>query len=443
MTARGMIERSVEVETSTPDEAEIYYAGLDAELAVKKDFKFSTFDEVLNYFGYFGLTGAKVEKLDSWTLMDPGALAAAGGPVFQTAVQAVPLRPRDVLASRFFAPKITDVSITPVTHGWRKVVRLKARSGSDADIKRLDSAWLLFNVFSNGADPFKEDSLNNQVMLVRGDKSPLRHPLYWLVFDRVSGGKGERIGYLNASFDARVNEVKEQAKKNGVVTDGRYYVPNACAHCHGGLLKKANPLDVEIPDYAAAKLNYLDTDHWFDRTKDDFQDLPQGTQVLMDSGPNRDAFGVIRWLNEEVRDQNNSAKGGPGSFQLRAVDKWLELHQSNENSIEMFTRGISASGKQWDLNDPIDKQLLPILSRYCFRCHSSVAYHVMDKKAVFDKAPGMIGRLKADAGDKRSMPQDRDMRSPGAAAKDRECLLKLLDVVAGNTSGQVQCPKVP
>src|SRR6185503_11091373 len=58
--------------------------------------------------------------------------------------------PDNILASAFFAPKITDVSVPPgeeINVGWRKVIRLKAVPGLNADKSGIASAFFLFNKF--------------------------------------------------------------------------------------------------------------------------------------------------------------------------------------------------------------------------------------------------------------------------------------------------------
>jgi hypothetical protein len=452
MTEAGFVPRAAPVDPGSETEAVAYYDKLDAELGPQPGFTFDSFDTVLAYLGYPELTGFDVENRESAALMAACDLQTP-----------VPFSACEVLATRFFAPKITDVAVNGgvITLGWRKLVRLKARKGSGAETKGIASAWLLFNVFSNEDNPFRTKSQNNQVMFVRATGAPLEHPVYWLVYEAVSRvegnavvkADGRRIAYLTASFDARAKGVGEAAAANGVVIDQRYYVPVACAHCHGGLTGGE-------ADFPAAKLNYLDTDHWFDRTQkgDDFSNLKPGTDVVLDgltpdphfpNDPTKArtvvgspeftrAFSVIRWLNNEIRAQNTVTKGGANSFQFRAVDKWFALHRQTDAHVDMFERGIAPGGRQWDRANPIDEQLLPRLNRYCFRCHSSIKYHVFDKDAVVLKADKMIELMKRDVTNILAMPQDRDMSAPPAAARDRACLLELLDRVGQNVPFKCQ-----
>jgi hypothetical protein len=436
ITGDGLKQRTTMVDPGTATEAEEYYGELEAELGAT----FRKFNDILLYYGYAGLTGRHLEDLEPETLMDPSALLkAVPTPAFQEAVKAVPLLTGDILAARFFAPKITDVALSPssVVLGWRKVLRLRARDGSKAKERGLSAAWLLFNVFSNEVRPFETKSKNNQAMFVRAASSSLTRPVYWLVFGTVANpdGNGDRIDFLTASFDARSDKIVE---------GGKYYVPRACADCHGGLIGNK-------PNYPKAKLNYLDTDHWFDRTKDDFQAINPALGVVFDGGTAtstaqfKRAFGVIYKMNEEIREQN-SILGDPNAFQLRAVNKWLELHKDNIGFVDMFDRSLTpvvAGGQQWIKTNPIDAQLLPLLNTYCYRCHSSLRYHVFDKELVKTRRTAMVNRLTLATTEKAAMPQDRDLVSLGEQnpqiKRDRDCLLQLLPHVGEEKADA--CPK--
>lgn len=422
VTSQGRKDRRVMVDPGDPKEVTPYYNEIEKELHTQ----FPTFNSIMAYFGYPGLTGRDLETLLPIVLMDPKSLAAAvPNALFQVSIQAVPLRADDVLAAQFFAPKITDVAVPPNTSvlGWRKAVRLNARAGSEAKSEGLVTAWLLFNVFSNLPDPFTSKSKNNQVMLIRGAADAKKMPVYWLVFGEVSDetGDGPRIGFLNASFDNRHGG------------DQKYYLPRACAQCHGGFDRNNQP------DYANAKLNYFDTDHWFDRTKDDFN-LKPGQGVLFDGGTVVDtdrfrrAFAVFNKLNAEVKAQNKLVDDGEQTFQFRAVSTWLTVHENEIDFVDMFDRNVApAGGRQWTKDNPVDRQLLPLLSRYCYRCHSSVEYNVFDKDAVYEKAALMLDRLEFPVDDKLAMPQDRDLRLPVTRA-DWECLMLLLPQVGKDST---------
>src|SRR5258705_2442270 len=73
----------------------------------------------------------------------------------------------DLLASAFFAPKITDVSQDPknINVGWRKIIRLRSRSNSDAAKRGIRAGYVLFNKFqgtNRDADPFKSGEHESQ-----------------------------------------------------------------------------------------------------------------------------------------------------------------------------------------------------------------------------------------------------------------------------------------
>lgn len=74
--------------------------------------------------------------------------------------------------------------------------------------------------------------------------------------------------------------------------------------------------------------------------------------------------------------------------------------------------------KTWKMENENDKQLLPLLNRYCFRCHSAVKYNVFDKTAVLRLAKlegprGIKARLTIKPGAQNYkeliMPQDREL----------------------------------
>jgi hypothetical protein len=427
--ARGPQLRKVAVDPGGPGEAAPYYAQLENDLGAT----LGTFNQVLRYFGYEGLRGDDLERLDPAILMDPAALVAAvPREELRKAVAAARLEAGDILSARFFAPRITDVAAKPenVTFGWRKIVRLRARVGSPAHVKGLASIWLLFNIFSNGSQPFTARSANNQVMLIRADGVTSVKPAYWMVFTGFDNlaGDGARIDHLNASFDSR---------HPGVVRGNRYYIPHACADCHGGLSGGQ-------PAYDTAKLNYLDTDSWFDRTRDDFKTIPPGLGVIFDGGTDtnseqfRKAFGVIYQLNAEIKAQN-AATNGPGRdrFQLRAVNRWLELHQDDEQFADPFDRNIAPPAEaQWTKANQVDAQVLPLLNRYCVRCHSSLRYNIFDKPAVIQRKAAIQFYLQSTPPQPWSMPQDRNLDE--LAPHDKACLIRLLPLVG--TSQPAACP---
>jgi hypothetical protein len=324
--------------------------------------------------------------------------------------------PNDVLGAAFFAPKIADVSgeIVPPALGWRKVVRLRIRPGSPAAARGVTALFVLFNHFQANVQesPFARESVNTQAMVIRGPVSDLQDPVYWFVYDKPSTGRGGRIKtFLDATFDSA------DPRLTGLI---KYYVPAACADCHGG-------------DRDAGKLNYLDTDHWYDRVQegDDFAQLrPSPHGVLFDGGkiaadggtapPDAryaEAFKVLFALNQEIHEQNRAVS--PSSFVTLAVSTWLKLHTDASGQpvpahVPMLQRGLPRTTPQgivqWTPGNPTDEALLPLLNRYCYRCHSSVRYHVFDRVAVKNRARAMISRIQTpEFQPDLTMPQDRQL----------------------------------
>lgn len=94
-----------------------------------------------------------------------------------------PLRSGDILAARFFAPKIININDPPATRqlGWRKLIRLRVQPGSMAAAHQIDAAIILLNFFTNpGEAPFEpaKESGNTQVILT--STAPGKDSIYWL-----------------------------------------------------------------------------------------------------------------------------------------------------------------------------------------------------------------------------------------------------------------------
>lgn len=244
-----------------------------------------------------------------------------------------------------------------------------------------------------------------------------------MVFGRQSEGS-KLITFLTATFDARAPDI---------VTDNRYYVPNACADCHGGLTG-----EILIPDYEKLKLNYLDTDHWFDRLEDDFKFLKEHTcgksapcPVLYDGRDGesqfQQAFNVLRDLNREIESQNKTVPPSQ-SFQLRAVRKWLELHENDSGHMDIFARALppAGAGDPWKTDNPTDKELLPLLNRYCFRCHSSLKFNLFDRPAVVRRRDRILDYMTRAIDDPRKMPQDRNLDCSNETFAHKQRILQLV-----------------
>jgi hypothetical protein len=434
---RQLLRTTFMVEHSDEGAARAYYTetlnalGLGAKTDLDKNEP--NMSVMLEFLGYAGLSPTELEDTPSVELMTRFG--------------------DDLLASAFFAPKITDVSQgdpDKINVGWRKVIRLSARPGSDASKRGIAAGFLLFNKFqgtNHNVDPFaaREDESNEsqttQLILVRAGKSsdddPANRPLHFFVFGPAS--KGAKLKFaLQASFDAASPEVEAELAKTSTVKN--YFVPVACAQCHGGLA--FNDEGVKVPVFARQKLNFLDTDHWFDRVQsgDDFAFL-QATNfgVLFDGEKDEStpkfaaAFDVLRRLNTEIKEQNgrvdDSAKP---SFQFRAVNKWLQLHASSDNGHkDVFARALdplTGASPAWNRDAEPDKRLLVMMNQYCYRCHSSVIYSIFDRPEVACRKVKINNFLNLTPGDAKYMPQDRVL-DPSVKATLLELISKLPDGV--------------
>jgi hypothetical protein len=364
----------------------------------------TTLVDVAKYLGF--TTTSPAEPLTAQELQDASPADLMDSGAFGKRLGGVPLAPGDVLVARFFAPKISNVSQSSVADaGWRKLLRLRARPGSQGATHGIDYGIILFNFFAplDRLDPFTgNDSVNTQVILVGRNA---RKSLYWIDFGKTSGG-AQLSHELNAFFDA--GHIPASAtEENGGAT--AYSVPCGCISCHGGLrleFSGASP----APDnhFRAPLLDYLDTDHWQDRTApgDDFEGLK--APVLFDPS----TFSVILLLNQEIQQQNAAAQ--PDSVLRRAVERWLTSHlQRGPTPEPLFSRALrSSNSRTWNPSDAVDAQLLPALNRYCFRCHGSVLFDVLDKEMVFRLKSAINASLfpRDEIVDQRgAMPPDRDL----------------------------------
>jgi len=365
------------VRPGNPEDADRYYNTIRTALsgfpiARLQD---STITDMFGYFGYNRLSPVDAEQLDPAALMKEGLSPG--------------VKVGDVLVTRFFAPKIINVGAPQVNgvprfgFGWRKVLRFRALDGSNARRAGLDAFFLLFNFASN--DPvFPAGKRAGQIQgILQPVYGGTHRDLYFLVYEALDAANPQRVrAFLEASFDL-VN----------AGDNSKYYVPIACAQCHGS----------EVANEKGAKVNYLDTDHFIDRTGDDFKKVNPAS-VIVDGAP---AYDTFRALNTAIVAQNE-AVGGKGKFAWLAGMKWLELHAKNSpdanRHVPPLRRGFvaNAGDKVWTAGNAVDEQLLPMLNQYCYRCHSSVRYHVFQKQVVFDRKDRLKGYVSGDL-----MPQDR------------------------------------
>ncbi len=377
---------TADVARGSLQDAQKYYRSLSTKIgfSTPDGIFLTTLDDVASYFGYSGITGADLQNISPVVLMDPGRLVApCANPfgncpdtlknrdAFLASLGGATINPDDILATRFFAPKIVNINTPEQTRqlGWRKLVRLHARPGSDAQANHIASGIILFNFFSNpGATPFAptDESINTQVILIP-ELSKIPNPgvrdsntaaLYWLDYDPLLAKGGKLAFSLPASFDA--NELSPDT--SGVQP---YFVPDGCIACHGNNQNRS-------------MVNYLDTDHWYDRLDNDFPNLKaQGLPILFDAQTNdittpeyKAAFDVIRRFNREADQQAVMAQ---------------------------------------PTHDEVHAKLLSDLNQYCFRCHGTIKFSVFNKQAVQERHPNIIERIQPGAPIGIRMPTDRPL----------------------------------
>lgn len=379
------------VSPGSPEKAKAYYARISHEVGFTAKPAETTLDELLDFAGY-KVNATKLESLEPAVLMDPERLSSCDGGLCipKRGLGGAMLRRGDILATRFFAPKIVNINVgtaTP-TLGWRKLVRLHVRPLSLAAQKSIESVIILFNYSSAvGQPPFAKPSFNTQVMLL-APKLPDR--LYWLDFDDQNK--------LSLALKAGFDELDGAAHN--------YYVPDGCNACHGS-----------PGNQQPALVNYLDTDHWFDRLENDFRALKEaGTPLIFDAETNvisddrfTRAFDVIRQFNEEALQQNLLVQ--PPSFEAKAAETWLTIHANSDAPVPPIGRGFSMNGEpMWQVSETGG---LALLNRYCFRCHGSVRFSVFDRASVVLRAGSMRQRLRPNKEMAKSrgyqMPPDRPL----------------------------------
>jgi hypothetical protein len=334
-------------------------------------------------------------------------------------------------------------------------VRLNSRPCSPAERKGIASAYVLFNfLLPLGQDeqgrptPFGgQVSKNNQAMLVRrpggaparpecsqpGAANQLTDPAYWLVFGTTEQSAPLEYALSGVSFELPAS----------TPDGGKYFVPNACARCHGG-------------GREFAKLNFLDTDHWFDRIEpgDDFSALKNANApaVLFDGGRDaaspqfEKAFETLVTLNREIQAQNSHADNGGLSPQGLSVDKWMALHAPSPGQRVLehkppIDRALETTdGRIWDRTQPAEVELLGLLNRFCYRCHSSINFSVFDRSAIGSRAvhdaciPQFL--IKDNV-----MPIDRTLKSLDAPLQvdQRDALSRLLGLLDQVFNGGETC----
>ncbi|MBB4395095.1 hypothetical protein [Bradyrhizobium sp. ERR14] len=447
-------------------EATDYYQRIGGVLGF--DFLNSTLDILVSHLGYTepqvvggkivfkGLTATNLEELPSFALMPRNfaefnnlADAVADPASFRALLSLQDFQNDAILVSRFFAPKIATyynpanagdpfAPIDPdnIVPGWRKLVRVTPRSGSQAQRDgKIAHVYILFNFkeADPNADPFLgKESGNNQIIIVPKDSSAGDRVFFGVYREK---SRGYPIGlFLKADFDLPGHVGIGTGAK-----DSEYFVPRACAECHGhsatdskGTVLQGQPVDPNgqatedftIGIYRFAKPNYLDTDQWYDWKDFDYRGVSGSlNDVVFDGG--RDvsssayvrAFDVMRKLNTNIERESVAAEADPNvpTFQTLGVRKWLELHQLSDARKPYSVRSIGAVS--WDATKPDEMKLLRLLDNHCFRCHSSLRYNVFDKQAVANRKELIIRFLNIQLQDNGTplpgnfMPQGRVLSS--------------------------------
>src|SRR6266849_479866 len=136
------------ITAGSPAQANAYYGRISKELGFDAKPGATTLDNLLDFAGY-PTSGAKLEALDPAILMNPARASSPDGLGLQPrGLSGATLRDGDILATRFFAPKIVNINVATPKPGWRKLVRLRVRPDSLAAKAGVESVVILFNFFA-------------------------------------------------------------------------------------------------------------------------------------------------------------------------------------------------------------------------------------------------------------------------------------------------------
>jgi hypothetical protein len=450
--AELLVRKRFFVQAGTESEAKDYYARISKSEYLNFDFlPNSNLNDLLVYMGsakrtetgQIGLLAADLESLPSFLLM-PGSEEfteleseiATNDPDrngLDGVLNQAAFKNKQVLVSRFYAPKITTYfcvddpktieredevpierdDIQPINGaGWRKLVKLKPQARSIAYTAKVKQAYIFFNFKKKDAtaDPFQGNRLGNNLVIIVPKDQKKADSAYFAVYQ-----SGDLTGYkvglaLQADFDLP-NQTKSSVQ---------YYVPRACAECHGhsSSILEANldiwelrgePLDdrgrkttdFKSGIYAHAKPNYLDTDQWYDWMDFDYRQATSSlNDVLFDGSKDHgssnynQAFDVIRAINEEIETETyNAERGGHKSFQTLSIEKWNRPHKTDNSRKPYSVRSIGL--ETWSKNSAKETRLLQLLDNHCFRCHSSVRFNVFDKASFRKERKGVTRKFLA------------------------------------------------
>lgn len=479
-----------------PTNADRYYQAVSADLDLTLTTGPSavTLDKILDFLGYDALSANQLEIAPPDLLMpaDDSAFeqlaALAEEPAsFLTAFEPPDFQDNRVVAVRYFAPKVADYERQHPLPGWRKLVRLLAREKSSAHNKGIRAGWILFNeVGGPGSFTNTTFGFNLVYPVTSGPNKTPAHLLKFAYADAIQVilevepkelqadanrpnmyflsffGRypAEALGevpyglaqYLKASFDVAAAYKDHK---------GRYFVPGACVQCHSADPVKGATLSEEalasIIKGSKARglmLNYLDTDQWKaardsgDFTQLDTVDIP----LLIDSDPAVDqegyeqVFDRFRTLNSEVLAQNLLV--GPYRTATRSVQLWIDNHKTSSAYVDRWQRilpSLSAGRLPWTQQNPFDEAVLPLLERYCSRCHMTMFFGIYDRPLVRTKARSAVERIRAAevgsiAEPYKWMPQGRVLDKP-PTRDDMRRLVCYLEALTQTDNPQVPvCP---
>lgn len=427
----------------------------------------STVTQMVEFLGFEGMTANDLEvqppdRLMSATQADFQALAqeAEFPDSFAAMRKLEDFQDGKVVAVRYFAPKVANYNVVAGNSallGWRKLVRLQALEGSPATLKGIRAGWVLFNTIRA---PQQDQRFGiGDIFPTRNNQGPyVNSEAIQIILERdadaAAEGEGPTLFFLTyvGKYERNIKglppyglsfhlEAKfDVAGAYPDVVDGAYYVPGACAQCHGYAFRQERPASyAEVltgPRARRLSLNYLATDQWYDaRANGDFETLNgHDVPVLIDADPSDAAayeivFDRFRALNRLIADQN--CKSQPAdSLSVRSVATWLRNHATGVNHVDRWSRVLppaAAGNRAWSEQNANDAVLLPMLDRYCARCHVTMFFGIYDKQSLYWRVDDAVKRIRGGFPEGKlymRMPQGREL-----SEKVRADLIRYLDVL--------------
>jgi hypothetical protein len=396
-------------------EAREYYAELALQLDLPAAEPPRDLQQLLDYFGYAALSPRQLDGLAPDVLMSPKELQ-------RHLAEGADPSSWSLLAARYFSPKTSDVSGRSNNLSWRKIVRLLARPDSPAEQNGLNALYFLSVTYAGLAgideNPFEAPSLSIQVMLTRRVTEPADavrlDTAYWLVFEPQ---RDYLLGHATqTSWDAADPALVDP---HGLRP---YFVPTACINCHGGARKQG-------------MTQFFDTDSILDRVRpgDDFEALSASPwAALFDCGADpsteehRRGFEVFRQLNTEILAQNQAVSDQ--SLIAAGAANWVRLHAASNDYIPPQERAWLDLGRQPAAPHAAFERALPLLNRFCYRCHGSIDYSIYDQAGLLAMPDRLVERLE-DPELTNRMPIDRNLPEQFPAEYEQllEALRPLLD----------------